>query len=110
VRWAAIVAITATIAAMGEPACGCAEYRLLQAKFSTGATLREITSVAEVISLLAQIPGPSREAKRNVGEMVRWFKWNWGVVRAWLPLLHLRDSDNLVIDGTREIGETKGLL
>jgi hypothetical protein len=100
----------ATIAAMGTTPCDCVEYHLLQVKFSTGATLREISSIAELIAFLAGIPGPSREAKRNVAEMVRWFKWNWSAASAWLPMLALRDKADRVIDGRREISETKGFV
>jgi hypothetical protein len=104
------MAIMATIVAMGETACDCAEYRLLQIRFSTGVTLREISSIAEIVSILARIPGPSREAKRNVAVMMRWFRSNWPLVSGWLPALQLRDKDDRVINGKREIGETKGIF
>lgn len=85
---------------------GFAEYRWLAVKFSSGVTLKELSSVAEIASVLAQVDGPSREAKRNFRLLVCWFKKNWNRLVPWMACIHLRDRELRVIDGTRELMET----
>jgi hypothetical protein len=100
------VAITLTLAAAFEPYGP--EWVILQKKFSTGATLREIGSMGEIMSELIGIPPPPREAKRNVGEMLRWFRRHWCVICPWLPHVQLRDYKEQIIDGLRQMVETMG--
>jgi hypothetical protein len=87
----------------------CHEFGILEAKFSTGASLAELASVAEVIAVSAKIAPPPREAKRNFGLMVQWFRTRWRSVAPWLPLVALTDVDGWVIDGRRELLE-RGML
>jgi hypothetical protein len=85
----------------------CHEFRVLAAKFSTGVTIRELASVAEIVSSLARISPPSRDAKRNFGLMIRWFRSRWTSVAAWLPFISLCDDDLRMIDGARELCDKK---
>jgi hypothetical protein len=75
-------------------------------KFSSGVTLKELISIAEIAAALAKIGGPSREAKRNFRLMVCWFKTHWSRLTPWLNLIHLRDRDMNIIDSGREVTET----
>jgi hypothetical protein len=94
-----------TTAAQDDMACE--EFRVLMGKFSSGITLRELSTVAELISALADIQPPSRDAKRSFRLMIGWFRARWAAVSRWLPLVHLRDEEDRVIDGTRELAEKR---
>jgi hypothetical protein len=83
----------------------CEEFHVLMRKFSSGITLRELSTVAELISAFADIQPPSRDAKRRFRLMIAWFRSKWAAVAPWLPFIHLRDEDNRVIDGVRELAE-----
>jgi hypothetical protein len=85
----------------------CREFRVLAARFSTGVTIRELVSVAEIVSSLARISPPSRDAKRNFGLMIRWFRSRWTSVGPWLPLISLCDEERCIIDGARELSDKK---
>jgi hypothetical protein len=84
---------------------GYAEYHCLAVKFSSGVTLKELSSIAELVASFAAIPSPSRSAKRNFRLMMYWFKMNWLAVEPWLALVQLRDQDMQVIDSSRELKE-----
>ena len=85
------------------------EFRVLQVKFSSGVTLRELTSIARILSLLAGIPEPPRTCKRSFPNLIKWFIANWQRVSPFLPCVQLRDDNNEIIDGRRELIE-KGYL
>jgi hypothetical protein len=85
---------------------GYAEYHWLAVKFSSGVTLKELVSIAEIASTLADVNGPSRGDKRNFRLIVCWFKRNWTQLIPCLNLIQLRDEKMNIIDGTREIMET----
>jgi hypothetical protein len=86
-----------------------AEFRALQAKFSSGVSLKELRSIAIVIAAHARIRPPSRDANRSYGLMVVWFIARWSDVAPWLPFVALRDATGRAIDGCREAVE-RGLL
>jgi hypothetical protein len=83
----------------------CDEFHVLMRKFSSGITIRELSTVAELLATLANILPPSRDAKRNFRLMIAWFRAKWASVAPWLPLVHLRDEYDRVIDGAREVAE-----
>jgi hypothetical protein len=85
----------------------CAEFRFLQAKFSSGVTIRELQSVAEICAFCAGILPPGREQKRSFEALVKWFIAAWSQIHPWLNLIDLRDEDGLVINGTREFMEKR---
>jgi hypothetical protein len=84
---------------------GRQEVQVLQAKFSSGVRLRDLRSIALVICTLAKIEPPGRDAKRQLGLMLAWFRGNWEVVSSWLPFVHLCDDGGRPIDGQREFVE-----
>jgi hypothetical protein len=83
----------------------CPEVQILQAKFSSGVRLRELRSIALVIVAIANLEPPGRDAKRQLGLMLDWFRQNWAVVACWLPFVNLRDERGRTIDGQREFME-----
>jgi hypothetical protein len=85
------------------------EFRALQAKFSSGVSLKELRSIAAVIAMHARIRGPSRDANRSYGLMIIWFIAQWADVAPWLPFVELRDATGRPIDGRREAVE-RGLI
>jgi hypothetical protein len=82
---------------------------MLQIKFSSGVTLKELRSLATIIVLFGSVVPPGRNAKRHFPEMVKWFVDNWAQITPWLPLIALRDQNFRVIDGHRE-GLEKGII
>jgi hypothetical protein len=85
----------------------CVELRLLQAKFSSGVTIRELLSVASVCAACAAIQPPGREAKRNFRLLMKWFIESWTRIGPWLAVVELRDERGVAIDGTREFMEKR---
>jgi hypothetical protein len=67
--------------------------------------LRELRSVAIIVSRLARLPDPSRDVKRSYVLIVKWFAHHWPVVRPWLAVVQLRDADDRLIDGHREMDD-----
>lgn len=81
-------------------------YRALIQKFSSGVTLRELTSIAIIICQInPEIKGPNRNEKRNYNLLINWFSANWEYLSPLLPLIELRDENNEVINGQRELNE-----
>jgi hypothetical protein len=78
---------------------------VLQSKFSTGVTFCELLSIADVLARCANTSPPPREARRTFSALLWWFRVNWALVAPWLPLVELRDKENLRIDGRREVLE-----
>jgi hypothetical protein len=85
------------------------QFEVLHRTFGSGISVRELQSVAIVIANMAEIKGPSRVEKRNCAELVKWFTRSWDTVLSWLPLIQLRDEEDRVIDGCRELSE-KGFI
>jgi hypothetical protein len=83
------------------------EIQFLYSKFSSGVTLRELRSIAVLISSMANLKPPSRDEKRNQSKLLQWFIDYWGFVCPWLSLISLRDSDDRIIDSSRELKEKK---
>jgi hypothetical protein len=81
----------------------CEELQALQARFSSGVTLRDLSNIAYVIAQFAALPLPSRNAKRSIPLMIDWFKLHWSAVATWLPLIGLRDENDRPIDSRREL-------
>jgi hypothetical protein len=106
---AALMVLVAMLAMESWDCLHSSELRALHLRFSTGVTIFELCSVAHVIAELAEIPPPSRPAKRTWASLVAWFRANWYSIAAFLPCVQLRDSHDRVVDGTREMCE-RGML
>jgi hypothetical protein len=85
----------------------CVELRFLQARFSSGVTIRELLSIAHVCAVCAGVAPPGREAKRSLRALVKWFAESWTRISPWLAVVELRDEHGGVIDGTREFMEKR---
>jgi hypothetical protein len=83
----------------------CDEFKFLQAKFSSGLCLRELRSIAIILSGLTGVLEPNRDVKRSYLLLIKWFKERWSQILPWLPLIQLRDGEDRPIDGRREISE-----
>jgi hypothetical protein len=83
----------------------CDEFKFLRAKFSSGVCLRELRSIAVVLSQLTGLLEPNRDIKRSYVLLIKWFKDHWNQILPWLPLIQLRDGEDRPIDGRREISE-----
>jgi hypothetical protein len=83
----------------------CDEFKFLRAKFSSGVCLRELRSIAVVLSQLTGLLEPNRDIKRSYVLLIKWFKNHWNQILPWLPLIQLRDGEDRPIDGRREISE-----
>ena len=82
------------------------EYRTLIQTFSSGVTLRELKSIALIICQISpKIKEPNRNEKRNYPLLIEWFSRNWDLVSPLLPFIKLRDENNEIIDGQRELNE-----
>jgi hypothetical protein len=81
----------------------CWEFQVLQSKFSSGVTLKELRSVAVVISLMGGLAQPNRFQKRSYCAMVDWYRKNWDVAWSYLRWIQLRDENDVPIDGVREV-------
>jgi hypothetical protein len=65
--------------------------------------IRELVSVAEVIADLGEIPAPRRAAKRHFHLLMDWYRQNWKTIGVWLPLVQLRDVNDVLINRHREV-------
>lgn len=82
------------------------EYRTLIQMFSSGVRLHELNSIATILSsLLSGVKEPNRDTKRSFPLLIQWFHANWELILPVLPCIQLRDENNQVIDGRREIIE-----
>jgi hypothetical protein len=79
----------------------------LSLKFSSGVTLKELGSIANVLVSVTGIDPPGRAEKRKYNEMVAWFGANWAAIEPWMPLIALRDRNGRIIDGEREMIERR---
>lgn len=74
--------------------------------FSSGVRLHELNSIATIVSsLLSGVKEPNRDTKRSFPLLIQWFHDNWEQVYPMLSCIQLRDENNQVIDGRREIIE-----
>jgi hypothetical protein len=78
------------------------EFRILQARFSSGLRLRELRSLALVFASIAEIAPPDRDTKRGYVPLIKYFRANWAVLSPFLPFVQLRDENDFPIDGRRE--------
>lgn len=83
------------------------EYRALMNQFSSGVTLPELFSIATIISsnLLLGLNRPGREEQRSFPLLIEWYQKNWPSICPVLPFIQLRDKNDQVINGRREIIE-----
>jgi hypothetical protein len=88
-------------------AAPCEELRLLQVQFSTGVRISELRSIASILAFLAGIPPPTRAMNRQHAQLIQWYRAHWRKIAAFLPLVQLRDEQNVPIDGRRELVERK---
>jgi hypothetical protein len=63
----------------------CDEFKFLRAKFSSGLCLRELRSLAILISHFTGILEPNRDIKRSYVLLIKWFKEHWDLILPWLP-------------------------
>lgn len=81
-------------------------YRIIIQSFSSGVTLRELTSIAVIIcKIVPKISEPSRMEKRCFNLLIEWFASNWELISPVLPFIHLCDENKKVINGERELIE-----
>jgi hypothetical protein len=85
-------------------------FELLRFQFSSGVTMRELASVAEVLAITAGTTGPGREEKRSFRALIGWFVRSWAVIGPWIPSVALRDAQGHPITGGREREERKERL
>lgn len=82
------------------------EYRVLIQTFSSGATLKELCSIAIILTKInPEIKEPCRDAKRNFPLLMEWYHYNWCLIYPILPFIQLRDENKNVINGERELYE-----
>lgn len=82
------------------------EYATLIQRFSSGVRLHELNSIATILSsILSGVKEPSRDEKRSFPLLIEWFHNNWELISPVLPCIQLRDENNQIIDGRREIFE-----
>jgi hypothetical protein len=81
------------------------EFRALQARFSSGLRLGELRSLAVILSSLAGIMPPGRGTQRQYIQLVRYIRKYWARIAPVLPLVQLKDENNILIDGRREMVE-----
>lgn len=82
------------------------EYKTLIQRYSSGVRLPELCSLAKILStILSGVVEPSREEKRSFPLLIEWYHTYWDVISPMLPYIQLRDENNQVIDGRREIIE-----
>lgn len=80
------------------------EYRVLIQNFSSGVTLRELCSIAIILS--TYVPGvkmPNRDEKRNYPLLIEWYCNNWELVCPMLPYINILDANKEIINGEREL-------
>jgi hypothetical protein len=104
-----IVAPKVSIWSPSGAACDCCCHETctsLYQQFGTGVRLSELTAVAKLVSMMAQIRCPRREVMRSSSLMIRWFHLHWAVIYPHLCLIQLRDENNLPITRARELMES----
>jgi hypothetical protein len=85
----------------------CEQFRSLQRQFSTGVRVTELRSIAVVLALIAKIRPPTRAMSRQHSLLLQWYRAHWCEIAPFLPLIQLRDNQNLPIDGNRELVERR---
>ncbi|OHT12037.1 hypothetical protein TRFO_18224 [Tritrichomonas foetus] len=74
--------------------------------FSSGVTIQELKSIAMVLSsLVLNLPYPNRDEKRSLTGLFLYFQKNWDLIKPVIHLVKLRDENQFVIDGRRELYE-----
>jgi hypothetical protein len=82
-------------------------FEVLRHQFSSGVTIRELCSVAEVLASQTGVPPPGRVEKRSFQALMAWFVNCWAVVAPWLPVVTLCDDKCRPITGNRERQERR---
>lgn len=82
------------------------EYHILKMNFSSGFCLSELKAVSMILTTFFNVPKPNRDEKRSSTLLLGWFINNWSLIEPFLPLIQLRDKNNRIIDGKREMIET----
>ncbi|KAK8892015.1 hypothetical protein M9Y10_029237 [Tritrichomonas musculus] len=74
--------------------------------FSSGVRLQELISIATILSFkIPLLRSPDRDEKRSYKALLIWFYNYWSLISPILPMIHLRDENNMVINGQRELLE-----
>jgi hypothetical protein len=55
-----------------------------------------------VFASIAEIAPPDRDTKRGYIPLIKYFRANWAMLSPFLPLVQLRDANDVPIDGRRE--------
>lgn len=78
--------------------------KALNYQFSTGATHKELLSIARIICFMTQLK-LDRLAVRDQRVLIKWFDENWYLISSIIPTIHLLDNDKLPINLDRELNE-----
>ena len=82
------------------------QWQVLQQRFTTGLTIKELTSIAVIIrEVCPELPlkKMKRETKRNLTLLVQWFIENWNSISPILPYITLYDDNGNEINSSAEI-------
>lgn len=80
------------------------EYKTLIQRYSSGVRLPELCSLAKILSsILLGVLEPTRDEKRSFQLLINWYHKYWDLIVPVLPFLQLRDENNQIIDGRREL-------
>lgn len=81
-------------------------WSALKWHFSSGIRLKELASISIIISAMLKIQQPTRDERRSFPLLLKWYSSYWKLIEPILPIIHLRDSSNQIIDGRRELYES----
>jgi hypothetical protein len=59
--------------------------------------------------MLSGIQKPQRDVRRSFPRLMEWFEENWARIAPVLSLVALRDANDRVIDGRRELADRYSL-
>ena len=82
------------------------QWEILQQKFSTGITIKELTSIAVIISNACpnlKLTKITRETKRTFSSLIQWFIDNWDAVYPILSYITLYDDSGNEINSSAEL-------
>ena len=82
------------------------EWYALKQYFSSGVNLAELTSIAQILVGLLNLPSLSRNTKRTFQSLLLWYHENWNEIVNILPYIVLYDDSCKPINSSTEF-ETK---
>ena len=82
----------------------CYQWEVLQQKFTTGITFKELRSIALILEeMIPNLTKMDRPTKRSFPLLLKWFISNWSLIEMYLPYIHLVDDNFNVINGVSQI-------